>query len=694
MSIHSLIPLLVAVIYISLFAVVMINRPWQQQHKLFMLYLLAAIIWEVSESLLLSSYFVEFKLLLFRLVICSSLWWGIQLYLFARAFLQLRMGFGLWFGYASLLLLSILAILGYAPQSILVENGVFDSPVYGWWFVVYVVPMIVLVLLGGYALLRRFRVIRNPEERNKMSYLIAAIGILVVLGFIGITPVALTGGIPFSHIGALISACILTYAILKHGLVSINAVLRRSLGWGILFAVGIGTYALIFFLLHLVLDFELPFGTLALSTISAVAVALLVYWLRPTFFTMVDQFFYRGTYSYRRMLLSFDREMGNIISLDELADKMLSTIAGALRVSRVKLLFQNVGSGDFTTQYVYPKVKIQTGNELRFVPDNPVISWLEREYSPLNLAQINSIARFDGLWQTERDILANSGLELLCPIKSRGELIGILALGRKQSDTRYSQEDIEMIISMAGKAGIIIENARMFDTLRQHQYQVQQLLTEAIHAQESERQRISIDLHDSVAQWLAGASYQAQTVEALLSRNDNKAVREKLSTVEDTIEKSLKELRRVVVDLRPPALDELGLNHALQQSLADLSSDGVTCNFSQDGKQTRLQPSVEISVYRAVQEALTNIRKHADASRVDLSLHYEDDRLIVMVSDNGKGFDLAHTIDNAISVGNMGLLGMRQRVEMLGGEIDIKTQPGAGTTVIINLPVQPKVEES
>jgi signal transduction histidine kinase len=290
--------------------------------------------------------------------------------------------------------------------------------------------------------------------------------------------------------------------------------------------------------------------------------------------------------------------------------------------------------------------------------------------------------------------LASSDIELLFPIKSRGELIGILALGDKKNGKTYSQEDIEMITSMAGKAGIIVENARMFTVLKQQQHQVQHLLNEAIQAQENERQRISADLHDSVAQWLAGASYQTQTVEALLPDTNGNNIRSQLNLVEETIDKSLTELRRVLVDLRPPSLDELGLSHSLRQSLSSISSDGLVGNFHEEGNHTRLDSSVEITVYRVVQEALTNIRKHSEATRVDLFLDYTDTNVIVKIKDNGVGFDLADTLNNAISVGNLGLLGMKQRVDMLGGTINIQTRHGKGTTITLTLPLQPQIEEN
>ena len=507
------------------------------------------------------------------------------------------------------------------------------------------------------------------------------------------TPLSIIKGYPISHIGAFLSACVLTYAILEHGLVSIQTVLRRLLGWSFLIIVGTFSYALILYLLHFVFDFELPFITLLLATLSALVVALIIYRLRPTMVTMIEYFFFRDTYAYRQMLLRFDKEMGNIISLDELADRMLPAITSALSISRVKLLFQNIGSGNFTTEYSYPE-KTSNNDEQVFVHDNPIITWLQKETNPLNLKHIENITQFDGLWQPERDLLASSDIELLFPIKSRGELIGILALGDKKNGKTYSQEDIEMITSMAGKAGIIVENARMFTVLKQQQHQVQHLLNEAIQAQENERQRISADLHDSVAQWLAGASYQTQTVEALLPDTNGNNIRSQLNLVEETIDKSLTELRRVLVDLRPPSLDELGLSHSLRQSLSSISSNGLVGNFHEEGNHTRLDSSVEITVYRVVQEALTNIRKHSEATRVDLFLDYTDTNVIVKIKDNGVGFDLADTLNNAISVGNLGLLGMKQRVDMLGGTINIQTRHGKGTTITLTLPLQPQIEEN
>jgi len=690
MDIHYLIPLIAAVIYISLLVVIIVNRSWQRQHKFFIIYLVAAVLWSFSDFLLRSDFFMGYKLLVFRVTICASMWWVVQLYYFIRSFLGQSAGWGIRFVYALLVVFVTLAAVGYIPPGFNYSEGTVN-PTYGWWIVLYVLLPITCMGLGLHSLVRRLRVLTDPIERNKIAYLIGAIGMLVIFGFSGITPLARE--VPVSHIGGLLSASILTYAVMKHELVSINSVLRRGLGWVSLSAIGIGAYLLVFFLIHLLVGFELEAITFTLATVSAAVVAILVYKLRPTFLGMVDQLFYRKTYSYRQALLSFNIKMGNIINLSELADEMLPTIVKALRTTQARLLFEKVNGGDFTTQFTYPKVKGNASNEPRFSLDNPIVTWLEKETSHLDLKQIDKIPQLKGLWQAEREQLTATALELLYPIKSRGKLIGILALSTKQSNALYSQEDIELVMSLANQAGIIIENARMLDSLQKQQLQVERLLTEAIHAQEEERQRISVDLHDGVAQWLAGASYRAQAVGVLLSGNDSEEARSELATMENTIDKSLKELRRVLTGLRPPALDELGLNHALRQSLGELKAEGISCRFSEVGTPYRLPPTAEIAIYRAVQEALTNIRKHAGATRVNLRLQFQPDKFLVEVRDDGRGFDLSQTLDGAVAVGHIGLLGMKQRADMLGGDVRIKTSEGAGTSITLSLPIQPQEEE-
>ena len=587
-------------------------------------------------------------------------------------------------------MLAVLCLSGYIVQYSYVIDGVLYHSLGSS---IYFIGAISLFIAGAviFQLIKRYRSSTDPAGRNRTVYLMTGWGILVTSAYSNL--ISAVAGFPVDHVGSLINALIISYAISRFQLLDIKLVARRGLAYFLVIICLVGVYIGAILLGHRFFPDRPLYSVLLLASGLALLLALLARPLRYVIQETVDRFFYRETYDYRQALLRFNIRMGNIINLTELADEMLPTISKALRIPQAKLLFEDISSGDFTTQFAYPKVKDKSSDELRFNVDNPIVAWLEKETSPLDLKQIDGVPQFKGLWQIERGKLIASNLELLCPIKSRGKLIGILALGRKQSDTLYSHEDIELVMSLASQAGIVIENARMFGSLKNERLRVRRLLAQAVHAQEEERKRISVDLHDGVAQWLIGASYRAQTCSELLSGRDNGEAQGELAAMESTIDKSLKELRRVLTGLRPPALDELGLVHALRQSLEDLRTDGIDCQFSEVGTPVRLPSSMEIAVYRIVQEALANVRKHADATKVNLRLRFQTGRLLVEVYDNGRGFDLSQTLDSAISVGRMGLLGMKERVGALGGDIRIKTGEWAGTTITLSLPIQPQMEE-
>src|SRR4030042_6480243 len=148
-------PLIAGIIYVSLLIFTIANRPSQKQQWLFAIYLFTAMIWSVSDFLLRGDLFTEHKLLLFRLVIFSSMWWAVQLYYFTRVFLNLSSSPGIWGGYASLIIFGILIVLGYIPPGVTVEAG-HVTPIYGWWFILYVLPLLTLAGHGIYSLIKRF----------------------------------------------------------------------------------------------------------------------------------------------------------------------------------------------------------------------------------------------------------------------------------------------------------------------------------------------------------------------------------------------------------------------------------------------------------------------------------------------------------------------------------------------------------
>jgi len=186
-----------------------------------------------------------------------------------------------------------------------------------------------------------------------------------------------------------------------------------------------------------------------------------------------------------------------------------------------------------------------------------------------------------------------------------------------------------------------------------------------------------------------GASYQLQSCQAILAKGNPDGVLDDIGKLETTIDRSLKEIRNVIAGLRPPALEELGLVHALKQAVKEFNSDGIICKFETFGEPVRLSSSTELTIYRVVQESLSNVRKHSEATSAIIKLQFTKDKVSIEVNDNGKGFNYSQTMRQATATGHVGLLGMRERAIMMGGDLKIKSKVGDGARINLTLPITP-----
>ena len=214
------------------------------------------------------------------------------------------------------------------------------------------------------------------------------------------------------------------------------------------------------------------------------------------------------------------------------------------------------------------------------------------------------------------------------------------------------------------------------------------LASEIIHAQEEERRRVAREIHDGPAQSMANVILRAEVCERLLDL-DHKAVRRELGEFKFLVHKSLQDVRRIIFDLRPMALDDLGLLPALNRYLETLRERySITINMEifTSGEQQRLSPSIEVAVYRVIQEALQNSIKHAEANYVKVYVDYDPQCLVVRIVDDGKGFPAEKYLQNP-HIDSYGILGMKERVEILDGQLSINSQPGQGTEVMVILPL-------
>lgn len=208
-----------------------------------------------------------------------------------------------------------------------------------------------------------------------------------------------------------------------------------------------------------------------------------------------------------------------------------------------------------------------------------------------------------------------------------------------------------------------------------------------LHAQEQERQRISHELHDVVVQSLVGISFQLANMDQDPSQNDH-ALKQKVKRAQELVSGTTEIVHSFARDLRPTLLDDLGLVPALKTFLQGFMKDtGIRTSLNLRKDANLIEGEQSTTIYRVVQAALANIASHAHASQVEITISVEssDGSIHMEISDNGQGFDM-NAEETAKKRGRLGLLGMRERVEMIGGAFDIQSQPGAGTTVSVTLP--------
>ena len=221
--------------------------------------------------------------------------------------------------------------------------------------------------------------------------------------------------------------------------------------------------------------------------------------------------------------------------------------------------------------------------------------------------------------------------------------------------------------------------------------QIHVLTQELIKVQESERQMISSYLHDNMAQNLSALIIDCET---LLDNQPSirPEVRQKVSEMSKMLRECIKEVRNLSYDLRPPALDELGLVQALFQYCDDFYEDcGINVDFHSAGmKDLKLDFDTEINLYRLIQEGLVNIKKHADASNVTVKLVAAFPNIILRIEDNGRGFDVQKRLATITKEKRMGIRSMEQRVKLLQGEMEILSKPMQGTKISIKFPYKDK----
>ena len=285
------------------------------------------------------------------------------------------------------------------------------------------------------------------------------------------------------------------------------------------------------------------------------------------------------------------------------------------------------------------------------------------------------------------------------PVARGGRRYGNLYVTEKHGQVAFSDEDEAFVVALAGFAACAIESAQLVESERDRSVAVAEavaaeeraharrvMLGEVLAAQEAERARVSRDLHDDVGQALTSVLLGLRLVEGSLSGDhvDVADGRRQLADVRELVADALVRARRLAFDLRPTVLDDIGLAPALQRLGVDVAErSGLVVEVAVHGLDDRLAGEFETVVYRVMQEALTNVVRHARARSASVSVTLADGRLRALVDDDGVGFDPA-----APRVGrHLGLEGMTERAELVGGVLTVESWSGHGTTIRLEVPI-------
>ena len=276
---------------------------------------------------------------------------------------------------------------------------------------------------------------------------------------------------------------------------------------------------------------------------------------------------------------------------------------------------------------------------------------------------------------------------LYVPMIVEGQVIGLLEVQSYQEDA-YRQEDVELLTSVANHIGLAIQNARLLETLTKHREELQTLSTELMNAQEEERKRISQELHDEMGQALTAMHINLTVMGKELPPEAVALVRERLEETVSLVDQTLAQVRELALDLRPSMLDDIGLLPTLRWYVSRYAKRmSLEIELQALGLEDRLPAEMETLLYRAVQEALTNVARHAQASRVNIRLERKSSTVSTFIQDDGRGFDAEELAQRPPSARGVGLLGMRERVAGLGGSLSIHSHPGQGTRLSIIVPL-------
>jgi signal transduction histidine kinase len=491
--------------------------------------------------------------------------------------------------------------------------------------------VLLLSVLGSFAaVIVRFRAASGVQRIQLKWLLFAAALVLVALIATAVLwlvfpddPVMIELGIIVTSGGVALIIAAIGIAMLRHQLWDVDVLINRSLVYGLLMLIVIGMYVLTVSFLSMLFDGE----TLLFSLVATGVVAVSFQALREAVQDKVSVLLFGHRDDPYRVLQHLTEQLEPITAAHEALPAIVGVITDALRLPYAAILVRHGGRDELAAVYPASDVKSRPSNAETF------------------------------------------------PLVYQAETIGQLVLAPRSRDESFSTSELVLLDTIARQVAIAAYNVRLTEDLQRSREQI-------VTAREEERRRLRRDLHDGLGPVLAAMSFRLDAIHNFIEHDPDQA-RKLTGELKAQVQSSLSEIRRIAYNLRPPALDGLGLLGALREHLTSAQQhDGLHFVLENPEALPPLPAAVEVAAYRIITEAVTNVQRHAEASictiKVDLDEQSADLRLEVI--DNGRGIPTQPPA-------GVGLAAMRERTAELGGQFFINSSADAGTRIQARLPV-------
>jgi len=712
-NIFSLIPLSAFISYTLLLFIVIWRGSRTQPVQIFILYLISMVIWSLSSFLMHAGSPLGTPLFWNKFMIVGAVGMPILFYSFVRTFLGIKQQkIWLYLGAALYIFLFTGNIMGGFVKETHVSEGIFYYEI-GIAAYFGAIDWLLFVGLAAFNLIQKYKETKDSFYRNRLKYLL--IGILIMA--VGVTTnFTKLGRYPLDILINTVNAFLIAYVILRYKLLDINIVVRRGFIYFTLTIIIASMYLFMIFVLERVLRGMVEISLVAI--LIAVGIALIFQPLRERLQRWIDRLFFRERFNYYQALRRFAQRMVAILDLNELINATMNIVSETMQTDKVSIFLINKDEFHLKGHMGLGESNV---SRLKLIKDNPLVLWLARNGKILTKDEISILPELKSLWEREIRDLETLGAELFVPLKLKDNLVGIITLGRKLSDQSYSQEDHALLHAMADEAAVAFENARLYEEVRQSLKEKEKLEKELRQEHErlvrTERLRALGEMAGGVAHdfnnLLTAILGNVQLLSMRIGKVDAEEIKDKLRIIETStldgakIVKRIQEFSRVRTD---KAFVQVDIEKIIRDAI-EITKPSWRDEAQKRGgtievitRLNKLPPVVGGS--SELREVLTNIILNAvdampEGGKITISTKEDEDKVYTSISDTGVGmsertkrkvFDPFFTTKRPRSSG-LGMSLSYGIITRYGGDIEIDTEKGKGTTFTIKLPISPEIEE-